>query len=304
MTPIPDLPRVLATLLARAIDYAGLFPPAALDMETAARSYAEYRGSGDAWALGRFVIPAARLAELEREAGEMLGAPGGGPWRVSALVGDDLESEVSRIEAFNRRREGAAIVDCVEARAAAPWQITVAREAFPESELFVELATDEDPRPLLPAVRDAGAKAKVRTGGVTAAAFPPPAELARFIRACADLRVAFKATAGLHHPLRAEYRLTYDESSERGTMYGWLNVLLAAAIAGEGADEATIAALLDERSPRAIRVEEDAIVWREHRIDEAIAARTRSELARSFGSCSFREPLDELAPLIGRDGDR
>jgi hypothetical protein len=60
----------LRTLLAHAIDYAGLFPPAQLDMPGAVAEYESYLASSDAWALGRFVVPAARLRELAAAAGD------------------------------------------------------------------------------------------------------------------------------------------------------------------------------------------------------------------------------------------
>jgi hypothetical protein len=296
---------VLRTLLAGAIDYAGLFPPAGLDMATTARNYADYRAGADAWALGRLVVPAERLAELEREAAELLAARRGGPWRVSALLAGDLEDDTKRVEAFNRRQQGAAVVDAVEARAAAPWEVEVAREALPRgASLFIELPLEDDPHALLTAVRDAGAMAKVRTGGVTPDAFPSPAMLARFLRACASLAVPFKATAGLHHPLCAEYPLTYAGDSDRGTMYGFLNLLLAAVVARAGGDEPELIALLEERSPSTFRIDAEAVQWRGRRLDERAIAEARRDLVRSFGSCSFREPLDSLAMILSNDGSR
>jgi hypothetical protein len=46
------------------IDYAGLFPPAGLDMPTSARNYVSYRSGRYAWVLGRLIIPVARLIEF------------------------------------------------------------------------------------------------------------------------------------------------------------------------------------------------------------------------------------------------
>ena len=86
-------------------------------------------------------------------------------------------------------------------------------------------------QPRLAVLSAAGARAKVRTGGVTEGAFPASHALARFIQSCADAGVPFKATAGLHHPLRGEYRLTYEPGSPHGMMFGFLNVFLAAAFA-------------------------------------------------------------------------
>jgi hypothetical protein len=46
-------------LLRGLIDYAGLFPPAALPLAEAVNNYQKYRGGPHAWMLARFVIPAA-----------------------------------------------------------------------------------------------------------------------------------------------------------------------------------------------------------------------------------------------------
>src|SRR5215471_10308407 len=55
----------LRILLTHLIDYAGLFPPAALEMPEAQRNYAAYRAGEYSWMLGRFVVPAARLDEVD-----------------------------------------------------------------------------------------------------------------------------------------------------------------------------------------------------------------------------------------------
>src|SRR5947208_8972355 len=47
----------LQALLAKSIDYAGMFPPCSLDLESALRNQAEYVRSPDAWMLGAFVLP-------------------------------------------------------------------------------------------------------------------------------------------------------------------------------------------------------------------------------------------------------
>ena len=57
----------LRALLEHLIDYAGLFPPAALSMQDAVRNYARYREGEYAWALGPFIVPKERAAEVPRE---------------------------------------------------------------------------------------------------------------------------------------------------------------------------------------------------------------------------------------------
>src|SRR5262245_36679187 len=56
----------LRALLANVIDYAGLFPPAKLPLDQAIRNYVHYRDDPESWMLGRFIIPASRLHELDR----------------------------------------------------------------------------------------------------------------------------------------------------------------------------------------------------------------------------------------------
>src|SRR5581483_1151007 len=81
-------------LLAHLIDYAGLYPPAALKMTSAVNNYAAYRSGENAWALGNFVVNAARLDEFENEMGEHLPAiDAGRPWRLSALCGPLFEED-------------------------------------------------------------------------------------------------------------------------------------------------------------------------------------------------------------------
>ncbi|HEX5631332.1 MAG TPA: hypothetical protein VFY15_06715, partial [Acidimicrobiia bacterium] len=46
------------------IDYAGLFPPASLDLAAAVEEYRAIRGSAESWLVGRFICPADRLVEL------------------------------------------------------------------------------------------------------------------------------------------------------------------------------------------------------------------------------------------------
>ena len=107
-------------LLRNSIDYAGLFPPAGLAMDAAVDNYHRYRAGEAAWALGRFILPASRLAQFERAAAERLSQRAAGqPWLLGVLAGPDLEAELERVAEFNRRHagRGAARIDTIEAKA-------------------------------------------------------------------------------------------------------------------------------------------------------------------------------------------
>jgi hypothetical protein len=101
----------------------------------------------------------------------------------------------------------------------------------------------------------------------------------------------------LHHPVRSCYRLTYREDSPKGMMYGFLNVFLAAAFIGNGMKDDTAVDVLEEQSPEAFRFHDDFVEWRGHRISSDELLTTRTHVAISFGSCSFREPVDDLQSL-------
>jgi hypothetical protein len=293
----------LRTLLAHAIDYAGLFPPAQLDMPGAVAEYESYLASSDAWALGRFVVPAARLRELAAAAGDAPSNPLGsrqGERRLSVVLGADLAADVERLRAFCADVNGEGWwrgIDAVELRASTPEAIAQAMRVVPDSvERYVEIPISEDPTPLVLAIAGAGAYAKVRTGGTTTDAFPASDHVARFLATCLREAVPFKATAGLHHPLRGEYPLTYEPGSACGRMYGFLNVFLATAFLAAGLDEAEARVLLDESDPNAVTFNRTEAVWRSHRLPLDRLAESRRFLT-SFGSCSFREPIDDLTAL-------
>lgn len=291
----------LRVLLRRIIDYAGLFPPASLKMAAAVTEYADHTDGTDAWALGRFVLPAARLEEFEDAAADVLPREGARSWALSALLGSDLEEDVERIERFNDShrdaRSGAVLVDTVELKAHSCRDVERASELLDRRfDTYMEIPVADDPAGLVRAISQTRAKAKIRMGGVTQDAFPSSAQVARFAHLCIRDGVGFKATAGLHHPWRSEYRLTYAHEAPQGTMFGFLNVLLATAALHAGLSESDARALLEERNPDAVRFDEQGARWRGHELPRAVLDRTRDSLV-AVGSCSFREPVADLRSM-------
>ena len=286
-------------LLADLVDYAGLFPPAALSMEDAVAEYARWRRSPEAWMLGRFVLPAGRLAELARTADAHLPEPGAGePWRLSALLGADVHGDSALVTAFNAKSAGRAVVDAVELKAGSAREAEIALAALPPGlAVFVEAPLDGDLDGVLAVLAAHGARAKTRTGGVVPEAIPAPADVARFIAACAGAGVPWKATAGLHHPVRAEHNLTYAGDSPRAVMHGFLNVFAAGALARAGASPDDLEAVLRESDPTALRLGADALAWRHLRASTDEVREARRTFATSFGSCSFAEPVAGLREL-------
>lgn len=248
------VPAALRALLTELIDYAGLYPPAALPLPIVEERYRGFRASPEAWMLNRLVLPIAKLAEAKL-------AP---DWRVTLLVEGDPGPLPRQVESLETKVAG----------------------AYPLP-VYLELPLEEA----------RGGFAKVRTGGLTPEAIPPAGDLAKFLCAAAARKLPFKATAGLHHPLRSVRPLTYAIDSPRAPMHGFLNVFGAAAMAWHGMDEGHIIELLDERDPQAMVFTDDEFLWNGHRVTTDQILQARRDFAHSFGSCSFEEPVSELRGL-------
>ena len=291
----------LHALLTGAIDYAGLFPPASLSMHDAVERYANYRQSGDAWALGRFVLPLTRTSELTA-AQEELRARGQG-WRLTVLINRDGGVDGAAIREFNQSNAGSALIDSAEAKvggapSAARHEIAAIAARLSQSlRLFVEVPATEEVGAYIAAVGAANACAKIRTGGVTADAFPAAKDVARFLVCCAEQDIAFKATAGLHHPCRGRYPLTYDADAPVATMFGFLNVLIAATVARVGGTIDEVTHVLETGAGADFRFEDNEIVWRDVRVSRQQVLESHATFALSFGSCSFEEPMHDLRGL-------
>jgi hypothetical protein len=284
----------LSILMEGLIDYAGLYPPASLGMEEAVRNFAAYRRSAEATWLGRFVVNAARLPEfaVARQAGR----EDSDTWSVSALVGPDFDTDFGAVASFRKGPAGSlAHVDSVEFKLDSAAALPGILAKLPKGiQAYAEIPLSEDPVPFLKAIGAAGLRAKVRTGGVKAEMIPAPALLARFLRAATRVGVAFKATAGLHHPVRSMRPLTYAPDSSYAEMHGFLNVFLAAAFAAKGMEEVDLADLLREEEASAFRFGDIDIEWRGHRLPASTLMAVRRDFAVSFGSCSFDEPREDL----------
>jgi hypothetical protein len=297
--PTVSVSAPVRALLAGAVDYAGLFPPANLDLTRALDEYLAVRATDERWALGRFVLPVATLGELARALHQGRFLPEGSlPIPLAAVIGPVLLDDIRTIERFNRECAGAVVVEAVEVKAPTPDAVRHALAALPARWIrYVEVPPAAGLPDLLDALKEGGAFAKLRTGGVTPDAFPGPDAVLDFLEGCARRRLPFKATAGLHHPVRGEYRLTYAPDAETAPMYGYLNLIGAAAVLWTGHSRAEAREVLLASAPEAFRFEARGLRMLDRLMSADTLASVRSEFAHGFGSCSFREPLDELAPL-------
>lgn len=313
----------MSELMRESVDYAGLFPPASLAMDAVVANYHQYVHSTEHSMLGRLIIPASRLGEygeLRNSQVSEISSPAR-PWRISALVPpienldaqesfQKFESAIDLIQKFNNsnNQENIAndMVDAIEVKTPNLANLEATLERLPTGiQSFLEFPHASDPSDLVHRLKnDTSNKdlfAKIRTGGTSASLIPTPEELARFIWNCSKARVAFKATAGLHHPVRSDYRLTYEADSQTATMFGFLNVFYATMMSWEHAlsiDELT--EILSAKEPTLFGVNDNEIFWGNFKVQADRIKTLRSKSILSFGSCSFLEPTTELQAIPGQ----
>lgn len=321
------VPPSLRTLLGEILDYAGLFPPADLSLAQAIHNYDDYRDEREEWMLSRFVLPVRRLPDLTPFQGLFSSEH---PYRFSVLGtgGDDrdaflnaLDRDLDVIDAFDEEYGERTQVDVMEvplpsslvgsdqtdvetfleavdqhvvqagtAKLDFFFEVPMRPSAVEQLPAVCAAVADHNSRQALPARSTIGLK--MRCGGAEPTDVPSVEHAAALITGCRNASVPFKATAGLHHPIRH-----YDDALDT-EMHGFINVFAAAVFAAEHQlDASDVQTILAEDATNNFRFEKDALHWRDLSASIEDIRHTRENLALSFGSCSFEEPIDHLRDL-------
>lgn len=296
----------LRALLERSIDYAGMFPPCALELGPALTNHARYVRLDDSWMLNAFVLPVGQFDAAKQFLSQFDPTH---PLSISAL-GPKTENATAFLEALGgadaairslaKHNVGLASISQLEMFLPGDADSTLlseARSIIGNLPAFWEAPAERAERTiaLLAEHNSSAGHAtfgyKLRTGGVTADAFPTSAQIAPALIASATHQVPIKFTAGLHHPLR-QYR---DEVQTK--MHGFLNVLGAAVLAAEHKwDAARTAEMLEDEDASSFQFEDESFAWLDWKI-ELPRLRNRRRFATTFGSCSFDEPREDLRAL-------
>jgi len=292
------------------IDYAGLFPPAELAIDQSVTEYEAARVSTYHWILGRFICPASRLGQLPARASGfplsvILETPADGRAWFNALRGaiQSLPSEKPACLEL-RLPEPLALRETFEPNIA-QLATLLSNAGLQSVATFVEFPRTVRWNELLPSAMRALARAnlgaKIRCGGLSADAFPSCEEIANFIAACKEYSVPFKATAGLHHPVR------HRDSATGFLMHGFLN-LVGAAVFANSTDfpPEQLIAIVAEQDAAAFSFAEQTFQWHRYQADVSAISEARSKSFTAYGSCSFSEPIEDLKALgvLKPDGAR
>ena len=296
----------LRALLAHSIDYAGMFPPCSLELEPALGKQAEYVRLHDSWMLGAFVLPVGQfdaakqiLSQFDPQHPLRVSALGPKTENVAAFC-EGLEETAASIRSFSAHNVD--LVSVVQLEMFLPHDVELpllreARAVIGDVPVFWE-ASPERAEQTIALLADLNSDAdkptfgfKLRTGGVTADAFPTSQQIAKALVRPATHQVPIKFTAGLHHPMR-QYR---DEVQTK--MHGFLNVLGAAVLAAEHKwDAPQTAAMLEDENAESFSFDDEFFAWHEWKIDIK-RLKDRRKFITSFGSCSFDEPREDLRAL-------
>jgi len=284
------------------IDYAGLFPPASESMQQAVDRYRTARSGPSGWVSGRFLCRASDLTELASVVTKTF-RQGDVPWEIGVIFDLPAGEAASLASDFHREMDPAVAVSAAEARLpdatqeAAGALVTTMLSITPDIVPFIEIDRSENISKQIKLVADVLASrrrtggAKLRCGGLTPDLFPEPAEVAEFIISACNDRLAFKATAGLHQPVRH-----FDETI--GTYrHGFVNIAMATAFAEAGSNVTKLEAVIEETDMDAFTFNAASASWRDETVPGTALRRMRQTRFVAYGSCDFDEPVDALADL-------
>ncbi len=308
----------------RLIDYAGLFPPASLNLAQAFNNFVVYIQSENKWVLSRFIIPAKRLGELSDLMNEITITDIVLPFSILASGGNNSEEfkvnlagDINNIIEFKKKHGNKITTDVFELRLPADifendsadeiqklldfTADSLRKEINTKFCIYYEASFAKDYNVSVINLAEAIAHHnkhgnlagfKLRTGGTESSAFPSSEQIAFAIMTCCEFCVPMKFTAGLHHPVR-------HFNEELGAkMHGFINVFGAGILAYIcDLDEDEIVEILNEEDPFAFRFDENGFSWEDFAASDAEIKKSREKFVISYGSCSFDEPIDDLKTL-------
>lgn len=302
------------------IDYAGLFPPASLELAQAFHNFIFYSQGESKWMLNKFIIPAARLNELsELMAGMKI--EGTIPFSVLSSGGNTIadfnktfDADIESMKAFVSLHGELVSIDAVETRV--PKEIIEQEHEDDMLDLmisvsdklekalgktvpvFYEAALNENHETIIIRVVETIAALnkscgfKLRTGGTEPSAFPSAEVIAFAIISCCEFAVPMKCTAGLHHPIK------HYNDGVKSDMHGFFNIFGAGILAyTNDLDEMEIIEILNDEDPYEFIFSEEGFEYDEIKVTNAEIKAARENFILSYGSCSFDEPIEDLKML-------
>lgn len=307
----------LTTLMNKIVDYAGIFPPGNLPLKQAITNYRNYLEGNDVWMLRSFVLPIAKLSELEKYM-DLFSTDK--KLKLSLVVSKSDSAEdfdgVCQVDTNKAKKFLDEYVDkvSVESLEIPLPQVNITKNMIKNvshlAERFNTQAFCEMSKPLsddwieqmkgaMERINEFNRKNpkskigyKLRTGGIKAHLFPSTEQVAYTLTESVERGIPIKFTAGLHHPVRM-YR---DEVDTK--MHGFLNVFMGYIFqASYKWNVEEVKEILKDEDERNFQFSNRELKWKNFNVSINEIKMIRTSLLNSFGSCSFDDPREDLRDL-------
>ncbi len=297
----------LKIFLNKLIDYAGLFPPANLNLNKALKKYREYIECDDSWIMSQFVIHLNDLENISKDDMEIFNDN----FQLDfSVLSENLENDIEKLNQFKNQFSNKVKFSGLETlicqsddlyNLLTSTNITIQNNNLKLSSFF-ELSYDKNwLKGMFIAVKTISKfnklnktnfGFKLRCGGIKANMFPDSNLVSNTILNCIKDNVPMKFTAGLHHPFR------HFDDNINTKIYGFFNIFIGAMLAQKYKFKCSQLnqILLDENEYSFIFYE-DKIKWKNFHITNDEIKQFRKSQFISFGSCSFDEPREDLIKL-------
>ena len=293
--------------LEKLIDYAGLFPPAKLEIKPSLENYANYIQSKDKWMMSKFIIPTSRLNDIPDDVIRKYSDQH--PLRLS-LISKNICNDIDTVKEFLQTNYNSTIFSACESPVSDLSAFSkdildvykLVENHDLSFELFYELVSNDNwTNKINEAVsiisafnaeHETNIGFKLRCGGVESHMFPDAENIGKAIIACRDANVSMKFTAGLHHPIR------HYSKAVKTKMYGFFNIFVGGMIAHKfNLENGELTKILLDENPKNFIFDIDGLHWKAYSISNAEVQHYRKKSFISYGSCSFNEPIEDLKKL-------
>ena len=284
------------------IDYAGLFPPSSLEMHDAVATYRQLRSGPRAWVAGRFLCRTSQLRDLAAVATSTF-ASGEHPWEIGAIFDLPPGESAALAADFHAEMEPVMTVATAEARLVDPTArslsalldavFSVGAEVVP----YIEVDRAHPVEHQIGLIADAlDARhriggAKLRRGGARPDLVPAPSAAARLLATAPHRTPPSPAPPPLHQPIR------HFDDGLGVWQHGFVNLVIASALAATGASLDTLEAAIAETDVKAFAMSTAFASWTSHEIPGSALRRMRQSGFVAYGSCDIDEPIDALEEL-------
>jgi len=302
------------------LDYAGLFPPALLSLEESLENFVLYHEHKQKKWLGKFILPANKINDsilILNKQNSFLTLNKKAEFSI-ILSSCETISEYSKTLSLdftvllNLLKHYSKNIEIKSFEFLPPKEIFYSKKydglnyilthfysfldnAKLKAEVFIEITLSEDIESIVNIIKNYENKfnkkisIKMRTGGISPEQIPSSYEIANAISTYAASKTPLKATAGLHVPIP-------NFNNHVGTtLHGFLNVFSCMLLCyDQNLSVSIMEKLLLECKYINFKFTEKGLFVNNYFLDNKKILYLRQNYIKSFGTCSFIEPIEHL----------